>query len=56
MVQILSYSRAEVCALTHIAVGSDLRECVIYNNDDKGEKKTYLQSRDLITTTHLIAR
>ena len=37
----IAISRAEVCALTHIAVGSDLRQCVIYN-DDEQRRDTFL--------------
>ena len=35
MVQTVYIPRAEICALTHIAVGSDLRQCVIYNRDEQ---------------------
>src|ERR1044072_7866870 len=33
----IAIPKAEVCALTHIAVGSDLRQCVIYNDDEHKE-------------------
>src|SRR6185295_8783158 len=31
----IAIPRAEVCALTHIAVASDLRPCVIYNDGEQ---------------------
>jgi len=38
----IAIPRAAVCALTHIAVGSDLRQCVIYNDEQRRDPATFL--------------
>src|SRR5690349_11770356 len=43
----IAIPKAEVCALTHIDVGSDLRQSVIYNDDEqsRGSGNLFQQAR-----------